>query len=82
VITKEYSHQPFSFREDGLDLRGGMRSGDHVDIMGNHEMLTDLLNVVTGWKELEERITSDIREISEGVKLIEKPRMVMPPLKG
>eukprot|EP00405_Crypthecodinium_cohnii_P057826 CAMPEP_0206616938 /NCGR_PEP_ID=MMETSP0325_2-20121206/59296_1 /ASSEMBLY_ACC=CAM_ASM_000347 /TAXON_ID=2866 /ORGANISM="Crypthecodinium cohnii, Strain Seligo" /LENGTH=659 /DNA_ID=CAMNT_0054138743 /DNA_START=121 /DNA_END=2099 /DNA_ORIENTATION=- len=43
--------------------RGGQPSGDHVDILGNKEMLADLLTVVSGG-EVEERILSDLEDIA------------------
>ena len=52
IKTKEYKHKPiFSMDElppDPLDIvRGGGQSADHVDIMGNVEMISDILRLVT-----------------------------------
>lgn len=35
VILKEYAHEQ---SDSKLDVRGGSRAGDHVDILGNWEM--------------------------------------------
>ncbi|OZJ01602.1 hypothetical protein BZG36_05278 [Bifiguratus adelaidae] len=43
IITKEYLHEP---SESALDLRGGNKNADHVDILGNWEMTEDLLKIV------------------------------------
>ena len=42
VVLKEYKHKPMF----GL-LQGGGKSADHVDIMGNTELLQDLVRIVT-----------------------------------
>lgn len=75
-ITKEYQHAPEFLTAGGLfdRFRGGRSSGDHVDIMGNHEMITDLLWIVSGnGHKVEERIHSKIKEISERVDLEPPP---------
>jgi len=43
VTTVEIPHRPLV-----LDLRGGPNTGDHVDIMGNHQLLDLVLKVATG----------------------------------
>ena len=49
---------------------GGMTSGDHVDIMGNHELLGDMLKIVSGLEEeVDERIISHVREMSARVRI-------------
>ena len=45
-------------------LRGGPSSGDHVDILGNVELLEDLLSLVSGGS-LEPRIVSDLAEAAQ-----------------
>jgi len=44
--------------------RGGQPSGDHIDILGNEEMLEDVIKVVSG-HQVEERIISDIQAIAD-----------------
>ena len=36
VVLKEYKHEE---SESKLDVRGGRKAGDHVDILGNWEMI-------------------------------------------
>jgi len=71
-ITKEYAHQP-EILSAGMftdRFRGGVATADHVDIMGNHEMLTDLLLIVSGHGDLvEDRIISDIQSIANSIDL-------------
>jgi phospholipid:diacylglycerol acyltransferase len=43
VITREFQHKP----ENG-NLRGGESTGDHVDILGNRRLITDLLYIAAG----------------------------------
>lgn len=69
---KEHSKAP-------LPLMRLADSADHVDIMGNYEMIADVIRLVghredprTGRRRLgrvPERIYSQIREISEAVEL-------------
>lgn len=41
-VVKEYQHHPTLF-----SLRGGPATANHVDILGNHEVIADVLKVVT-----------------------------------
>lgn len=44
VVAREYLHEPSA----GLvDIRGGPRTSEHVDILGNHEMTMDILKIVS-----------------------------------
>ncbi|KAL3903027.1 MAG: hypothetical protein SGARI_005564, partial [Bacillariaceae sp.] len=68
VITREYLHQPEFTVDD--PMRSGPRSAEHVDILGNVEMMEDLMRIVTDHKidEMEDKIVSDIRGIVQRVK--------------
>lgn len=44
--------------------RGGQPSGDHIDILGNPEMLQDLLTVVSGG-QVEQRIASNLQSVAD-----------------
>lgn len=61
VITKEYMDEPAT-----LSFRGGPRAADHVNILGNSEMIYDLLKIASGL-DVEGRIHSNIVEISKKV---------------
>jgi phospholipid:diacylglycerol acyltransferase len=68
VTTREYKNQ----REFVVDdpMRGGPRSSEHVDVLGNLDMMEDFLRIVTGYDDesvQEDRIVSDIREIANRV---------------
>lgn len=56
VVTREIPHAP-----EVLDLRGGATTGDHVDILGNTDALTQVLRVAAG-HEVEPAFYSRIRE--------------------
>ncbi|KAG0244780.1 hypothetical protein BGW41_006338 [Actinomortierella wolfii] len=69
VITREYTHQ---LSASPVDIRGGKRTADHVDILGNFEVTKDLLAIVAnrdGDEGLPEVIYSKIREYSAKVEL-------------
>lgn len=60
VVTYEVPHAPSSI----MDLRGGSATADHVDIMGNYDVMSALLLVVTGnGHEVVDRVTSSIDDI-------------------
>jgi phospholipid:diacylglycerol acyltransferase len=68
VTSREYKNQ----REFVVDdpMRGGPRSSEHVDMLGNLDMMEDFLRIVTGYDDesvQEDRIASDIREIANRV---------------
>ena len=68
-IIREYVHKPSFDSED--PLRKGRYSAEHVDILGNEEMMEDLMKIVAGY-DLEsvdtDKIHSDINGIVERVK--------------
>ncbi|KAI3646840.1 hypothetical protein MP228_009768 [Amoeboaphelidium protococcarum] len=69
VLTREYVHDPVSVVKD---IRGGPKTSEHVDILGNHEMTTDILKICAAMEdEVTERIESDIREVADRVELQE-----------
>jgi len=45
-------------------FRGGAASGDHVDLLGNHEMLKDLITIASGGS-VAEHIQSSLRSFTE-----------------
>lgn len=68
VITREFTHYT---SPSPVDIRGGKRTADHVDILGNFQVTKDLLAIVAGRDEdgLEEQIFSKIRDYSANVNL-------------
>lgn len=74
VLIREFPHIKQSLLEDARygiqETMRGPTSSDHVDIMGNHEMIKDLVLIASNQKSrVPERIVSEIREISENVNL-------------
>lgn len=69
IITREYKHEPsISVSE----FRGGPKTSDHVDILGNIEITKDLLEIATGLADdqpLEDKISSNIEKIEKCLKL-------------
>jgi len=58
-IVREYRHDPSIF-----DLRGGIDTADHVDMMGNYDLIKDVLSIVTGGSDANhDVISSNILEI-------------------
>lgn len=67
IRVREYVHKPVSII---FDPRGGPATSDHVDIMGNHEMITDILRVCGRvYDQVPERISSQILEIAAKVAI-------------
>ena len=73
VVTREYRHhaqEDSSLESLTKPLARSPRSADHVDILGNHELLSDVLALVSrgsdpaGDIEVRERFLSDMRSIS------------------
>mmetsp|Transcript_8793 Transcript_8793/g.39072 ORF Transcript_8793/g.39072 Transcript_8793/m.39072 type:complete len:622 (-) Transcript_8793:1423-3288(-) len=77
TVTREYLHEVDVFEETvenikNLDFgmpRGGPKASTHVEILGNHEVLTDLIMILTkpvrgssDSKELEDRFYSSAQE--------------------
>ncbi|KAI8810457.1 Lecithin:cholesterol/phospholipid:diacylglycerol acyltransferase, partial [Cladochytrium replicatum] len=65
VVTREIEDR----RSSGD--RGGPGAADHTDVLGNYALVEDVLRVVSGVGGLEDRIVSEIRRISERVRLPE-----------
>ncbi|CAG8592849.1 4055_t:CDS:10 [Dentiscutata heterogama] len=64
VITREFEHE----RGPGLNIRGGAKTADHVDILGNYALTEDILRVAAGnGEKLENRITSNILEYASKI---------------
>ena len=57
VTSREYRHQPAA-----LSLRGGPRTGDHVNILLNTELIGDIIAIAAG-RDLEDRVISDINAV-------------------
>lgn len=67
VVTREYKHR--QEMDMGDPMRGGPFSADHVDIMGNLDMMRDFLRIVSDHEsDLQDDIVSDIKGIAERIK--------------
>ncbi|KAL4088137.1 hypothetical protein PRIC1_012564 [Phytophthora ramorum] len=65
VRVREYRHNPVSML---FDPRGGPETADHVDIMGNHALIRDVLLVAArAYDRVPENITSSIMDIAQRV---------------
>ncbi|KAI9018017.1 Lecithin:cholesterol acyltransferase-domain-containing protein [Phycomyces nitens] len=67
VTIKEYvNEQP----ESKLDVRGGSKAGDHIDILGNWEMTLDVLRVVSNQSfNITNRLITKIDEFAQKINL-------------
>lgn len=65
VTTREYQHQG-SFQIDD-PLRQGPTSSEHCDILGNHELIEDIIRIATG-SQVEPVVVSDIHEIAKKIR--------------
>jgi hypothetical protein len=58
-------------------MRGGPSSSDHVDILGNMDMMEDFLRVVSDFEISEvnnDKISSDIKHLSEEITAHKRKR--------
>jgi len=69
VTIREYLHQPRSSFETVRDPinRGGPGASDHVDIMGNHQVIQDILVLAATGALPERRVYSDIDSVAKRV---------------
>lgn len=76
VIIREYLHQPGFAVDD--PMRKGPYSSEHVDILGNVEMMEDLMKIVTDHEidSLQDKIESDIMGIVQRIE--EHPKGGLP----
>jgi phospholipid:diacylglycerol acyltransferase len=67
VVTREYKHKQEFMVDD--PMRGGPHAADHVDILGNFNMMEDFLKIVSDYETetVDDRFESDIIEISKKV---------------
>jgi phospholipid:diacylglycerol acyltransferase len=64
VIVREYKHDPVHVIKD---MRGGPRTSDHVDILGNYDMTMDILKIVSKDEEVDDLIISNIDELCDRI---------------
>lgn len=67
TIVREYRDEPASRLGT---IRGGPKTGEHVDILGNHELTMDILKIVSGFEEGEEAVADRIE--SNILKMVER----------
>ena len=68
VFTREYQHRSEFVVDD--PVRGGPSSGDHVDVLGNKDMMTDLARIVSDFeveKVDKNHIVSEIEKIAADI---------------
>jgi len=68
VITREYMHRA-EFKVDD-PMRKGPNSSEHVDVLGNHDMLIDFVKIVSdeGLDTVTDNIISDIKNIVQRIE--------------
>ncbi len=70
IVVREYSHRTSSVFEEIRTqtlLRGGLASADHVDLMGNHQLIGDILSIVMD-RRLDDQIHSNITAIAREIQ--------------
>ncbi|MDP2325993.1 MAG: hypothetical protein Q8N51_18480, partial [Gammaproteobacteria bacterium] len=65
TIVREYPHAPASLV---VNPRGVPTTGDHVDIMGNYELISDILTIVSGGV-VQDRVLSRLQEYASRIQL-------------
>ncbi|KAL0592569.1 hypothetical protein ABG067_000133 [Albugo candida] len=67
VRSREYIHNPVSLIKDP---RGGPETSDHVDIMGNHALIRDVLHIVAKeYDKVSNHVLSEIHQIADRVRI-------------
>ena len=67
IIAKEYAHVS-SFQASD-PFRQGPKSSEHCDILGNHEVLEDIIQIATGGGQaVQPRVVSDMDEIARRIR--------------
>ena len=68
TVVREYMHAPDPALKS---LRGGPATADHVDILGNAELITDILRVMCHFEaeKVSDRTYSEIESISSSIQL-------------
>ncbi|ELQ76067.1 Lecithin:cholesterol acyltransferase (LCAT)/Acyl-ceramide synthase, partial [Trachipleistophora hominis] len=69
TIVREYRHRPVNILKD---LRGGPSSAGHVDILGNTNLIIDVLRIVSGTGKVKDRVHSELDEIIKDIEEDEK----------
>merc|ERR1712157_164383 len=59
VIVREFLHEE-EFTYTDPTARGGPHSSEHVDILGNHQLMEDVLKIVTDFEPIQDQVVSDI----------------------
>lgn len=68
VVTREVHHNPSTNKV--RDLRGGPATAEHVDIMGNHQVIDDLLKIAADQAgDIQDRVVSDIETYANRIHL-------------
>ena len=76
TTTREYPHRALPIAVGGFQ---GTSEGDHVNIMGNEDLITDILTIVAGaTADVPERLISDIDDLSSIVSRRPRRRQIRP----
>ena len=67
IKTVEYFHENLGLIYKGT-VRGGIKSGEHLDILGNEQMIKDILLIASGNKhKIKHNIYSNIQQIAKNI---------------
>jgi len=72
VVTKEYAHiEEWQVNDP---MRGGPRSSNHIDILGNIDVTTDIIKIATGFRQedVQDQFVSDIHHIAAEVRKLKR----------
>lgn len=69
VIAREYQHQHEFLVDD--PMRGGPKSAEHVDIMGNIDVSQDIIRIVTNFdsSKVDTNLISDVESIASRIRI-------------
>ncbi|KAI5193337.1 phospholipid:diacylglycerol acyltransferase [Nematocida minor] len=64
TVIREYKHMPSNSL---LEPRGGAHTAEHVNILGNYSLITDILKIASG-ERLDDEIISNLPELIEEIE--------------
>lgn len=64
TVVREYPHDACPIWQDP---RGGTKTSRHVEILGNYDVIRDILDVATGHEDTSDRVTSDLPNVSANI---------------
>ncbi|KAI5180712.1 phospholipid:diacylglycerol acyltransferase [Nematocida sp. AWRm80] len=76
TVNKEYVHGP---SRSILDIRGGPETSQHIHILGNFNLISDLLKIAAG-KTIKQKITSQLPKVAQEIDKASQKESTLHPI--